>query len=463
MLEASLSQSEDHALRERLYFVENDVMLSSSTASSSENRALRIALNSSLRTEAELRKTVQRLQTEMAELGSSTDRVLAEMGGKVSQCIQEFVATYERNARGVEISAHLERAFERAREDLELKIDSEVKLQLREVSHMNEVLVEELAEREKQLDTLAKQIGMDILCNPSGSQSVASSLRQKAELEATVRRLQREEQLIKLAGEHAKTAVVTEVLGSVAEIGSLKHQIKSLQSLNGVHLQVNRLASLEIMATKSVASKRDLLSLESRVKQLERELHSAQSAVKKAKATALQHESEIKMLKSENVSLKESLDEHRVKQESAAGSVTPVRSSPARSIAQTDRAMGGLGSPPPRVIDPHQRQQQGDHDLQAELQRQREAFERRLKDLEIIAFQRQPSPDEVAMGVIPLKTNPDSARFEAESTLLKHKPQVSNDRRPKNIVPGNCSLLTRREAGNAAIKRPISEARGRNR
>ena len=286
MLEAQLQRTSDADTERRLHELEDSVLVqpdNDDQLSPAACKSLRLALNEAIRNEALLKRHIHKLQMEMSELSSATNRALTEMSDRVTHSISDFVVNFERH-REVETEGEgIVRRLLEGLERREISVQQEVTARLAEAQSMNSSLVRELRERDALLERLSQIAGLESNDAASGQQqqnaragfrqSVAELYERRNNLDHTVRSLVRQvddlqrsrgnlvDELNAVASRTAHDHHETE-----RELHVLRHQVAVLQSLQSVPLVTNRLASLELLALQATNQKREALT-----SQMERE------------------------------------------------------------------------------------------------------------------------------------------------------------------------------------------------
>jgi hypothetical protein len=321
-----------------------------------------------------LESTNQRLMTELEEMSRSFHRSLEEASSKALCVAKTFVRTLEKrwqsDKRSVQISFPPQGA------------------QTKRLREINAKLIEELKDRDRLVEELMRSEDPKVVF----PKHLGERLRKVEEASAAIDEL---ESNVLAATQFLGTLrdnISSEVLAQDAAKADVHISAKLASALGSLSLQAGRVANLEVMLLQSTQRKLEYLQLTEKVRALEKEnslLRAHQSRRPTANKAA-----------------------HR------PGSPSP-RPRTHTDTSTNDAGQSHVVSLSPNMDDPTR--------LHDEFEAQRRAFERRLQDLEMIAFTQSPSP--AAMGVVHTKLESDTpqrqaAVIEAQKILLRsHSPR----------------------------------------
>lgn len=278
LLEEALRKERNKELEERIAELESDVL-----CDENEGKTLRYALREASRQQRESKERIARLTAENQELSRTTDDALAELGNRVAAECQRLAEDRVRirNENTHAKLAQIGRPWDhilKSEEDIETKIAEEAAVRTADLAANNAALVQELRQREHQVDALGQEMMAyfaaegksrpdirELLDQLLSSSSAIELLNNKSVLETKVRSLLRQIEDLK----QCRAGLVEELHDVVShaenstsatsnDVEKLRFQLQVLQRFGSVQPMINRVAGLEIIAAKYAAAKEEM-------------------------------------------------------------------------------------------------------------------------------------------------------------------------------------------------------------
>lgn len=317
---------------------------------------------------------VAKLRTQVELVTRSFEKSLAEVSSKLTTSLRDWISAMERSTQKL----------------ISVSVPSK-QVDLKQLRELNKQLIAELKEREAILDGITLNEG----CHALLPTQFATLFQRREALQASVAELEAQVQGLAETLERTKTELIA-ATSELQTANMLSDGNKKLQSaFHNLVLQANRVANLEVLLVESTSRKYNHLLLEEKLKMAEKEV----------------------------ASLKLQLSSKRTKKQLVSKAPSPqLTSSPQSAFTPRKEENVVVSLSPPESSETKK--------LQHELELQRTAFEARLRDLEIVAFQATQSSD--SMGVLHVSSAPNDttrtiAALEAENILLRRPPSSKMD------------------------------------